>query len=543
MKQAIGILIIFLWTAISFAQVTVSSEIKEVTLFANQALIKREAKTQVGKGLNEITLEIKAFSVDKDSISAKVFGEGEILSVQYRESFLKEPPQVEIKTLVQKIEELQKSKRKSLDEQEVLNKKQSFLNSIIDFSKTQVPQDMKTNFPGTETLKKMLNFLETNLQSTTEKRRSLDFEIVEIDREIKVLKKELAALRNRSQNVKKIIEITFNSSREQMTGIEASYLVGNATWSPFYKVDVPLSLKEVNLIMFSRIRQITGEDWKNVSLSVSNVTPLRGVGVPSPRSWFLDVVTPREGLKYRAKGAASPSEKEESLKVAAEKRPEAEAQFAEAQAKELPLSFEYRLPNALYIESRKKETLFPLFSKTLRGEFFYYAIPGINPLTFLVCKTGADKELLSGPLNVHFGGRFIGKTFLREKRAGEEFHFNLGVEREIKTKKEKTRDKRKETILGKIERKTIVRELAYKITAENLKDKSIMIKVLDSIPVSRTDRIVVKNVKIDPEPNQKNYQDKEGVLLWEFNLKPREKKEILIEFTVTYPKDMPVMGI
>jgi len=53
----------------------------------------------------------------------------------------------------------------------------------------------------------------------------------------------------------------------------------------------------------------------------------------------------------------------------------------------------------------------------------------------------ADKELLSGPLNVYFGDRFIGKTFLSEKKAGETFSLNLGADRDVKVKREKIKDK------------------------------------------------------------------------------------------------------
>lgn len=55
--------------------------------------------------------------------------------------------------------------------------------------------------------------------------------------------------------------------------------------------------------------------------------------------------------------------------------PEQEAAFTMAQKKELPLSFEYKIPRMLNIESRDKETILPLFTKKLQGSFFYYAVP------------------------------------------------------------------------------------------------------------------------------------------------------------------------
>ena len=214
-----------------------------------------------------------------------------------------------------------------------------------------------------------------------------------------------------------------------------------------------------------------------------------------------------------------------------------------AQKKEMPFSFEYELPQDISIASKDKEAILPLFSKDIKGEFFHYAVPRVTPLTFLACKASSDKELLSGMLNVYFGGRFIGKTYVDEKRAGEEFYLSLGADREIKIKREKIKDKIQETFFRKIQRQTIVREMAFKITIESLKDEAVKIRLIDNIPVSRTDKIEVKSLKIIPEPKEKDYQDQEGVMLWEFDLKPKEKKETDIEFTITYPKDTQISGI
>jgi uncharacterized protein (TIGR02231 family) len=540
-RLSVFTLVFLLGASLSFAQETVTSHIKEVTLFSNQALVKREATAKLHEGLNEILIELQAFRVDRDSVSAKVFGEGEIYSVQFKEVFLKESPQGRIKALEQKIRELKRSKRIVLDEQVVLGKREKFLSSIIDFSKTQVPRDIKTSFPKIEDLEKTLTFLSNNFQTINTKKQSLDAQIEEIEKEIRVLEKELAALKRPLQNAKRVVEIMFLSKKEQNAKIEASYLVYDAHWHPFYKVDVPLHLEDVDLTMFSSINQRTGEDWNKISLSISNVIPLKGVALPTPRSWILDVARPRQKVARPSRRApAAERTLKESMDVAAD---EGEAKFVQAQRKELPLSFEYKMPQTLNIESRDKETLLPIFSKTLKGEFVYFSVPKISPLTFLVCSTNADKELLSGALHVHFGGRFIGKTILTEKKPGEAFKMSLGADREVKVKREKIKDKVKETYFGKIGRKTVVRDLAFKITAENIKEKPIKIKILDSIPVSRTDRIEVKDLKITPEPAEKNYQDQEGVLLWEFELKPGDKQEIHIEFVVTYPKDAPIFGL
>jgi uncharacterized protein (TIGR02231 family) len=198
--------------------------------------------------------------------------------------------------------------------------------------------------------------------------------------------------------------------------IEASYLVSYASWQPTYKADVPLTLDGIDLAMFSVVKQKTGESWKQVSLSVSNVIPLRGAGLPTPVSWVLDFQRPRPaGRALEMKARQAPEAPAVAMDEPLAKK-EKEADFAQAERVALPLSFEYQIPRPIDIESRDKETILPIFSKKMKGEFLYYAIPKASPLTFLICKANADKELLGGMLNVYFGGRFVGKTFFSEKK-------------------------------------------------------------------------------------------------------------------------------
>ena len=85
--------------------------------------------------------------------------------------------------------------------------------------------------------------------------------------------------------------------------------------------------------------------------------------------------------------------------------------------------------------------------------------------------------------------------------------------------------------------------MAYRIAIENLKDVPIKIKVVDAVPVSKTDRIEVKDLKVLPAPSDKSYENKEGVYAWDLDVKAGETREITMEFTVTFPKDTPPAGL
>jgi uncharacterized protein (TIGR02231 family) len=530
----------------ALAQENLLSTIREVTVYSHGAMVKREGTINIGQGIHDLLIELQAFSIDKDSISARVFGEGEIQSVQYREIPVTEPSQDNIKSLEERLKKLKESKRPLTNEKDLLDKKELFLTSLM--KSPAVPpgtHEIKTVLPKVQDLDQMLAFLTLNFKAINDARIPLDIKLEELDKQIAVTERELDALKGPRQKTKKVIQVTFNSKKQQRVRAETSYLVPRATWQPLYKVSVPSDLKEADLIMFASIKQNSGEEWKNVTLTISNVVPTGGSAPPEPRTWFLDIRRPEtisQAIPRMVAPKAAPSEApvpEAKVEAAIQMEP---AGYAYAERAESPLSFEYQLSGEATVQSGDRETLAPLFSKTLTGEFLYYTVPKANPLTFLVCKLKTDKELIRGPVNTYFGGRFVGKTFITEKKAGEDFQVSVGAVREVKVAREKVRDKIKETSWG-FDRNKVVRDIAYKITVENLKERTVKISVMDTIPVSRTDRIEVKDLKVTPDPSDKSYQNREGVYAWNLEVKPGSKQEISVEFTVTYPKDAFIIGL
>ena len=195
------------------------------------------------------------------------------------------------------------------------------------------------------------------------------------------------------------------------------------------------------------------------------------------------------------------------------------------------------------MDSGGGETLLPLYTKRTDGEFFVYAVPRNDPLAYLVCRTASDRELLAGRLNVHFGGRFVSSTTLSEKKAGEDMILSLGAERGVTFKREKVKDRLNETFFGMVDRLSVARELVYRIVIENLRDEVVRVRLLDSIPVSQSDRIQIKGLEIDPEPTEPHYQGREGVMLWDFQVKPRSTGEIYMRFFIKHPKNQPPQGV
>ncbi|MDP7422822.1 MAG: mucoidy inhibitor MuiA family protein [bacterium] len=528
------------------------NRITNVAVFTNQAYVRREVKTRVKKGLNRLRLEIKAFDMDGDSVQAAVHGKGEVLSIQYKEMPLKEAPQKSIRDLEKELTRLKRKKRAILDQKEVLTRQGQFVNSLVEFAKIEVPREIKTNLPTVTKLQKTLDFLKESYGAIIGENRKLDFQADDLEEDIRLAERKLETLARCVDKHHKVVEVIFKASQAQEIGIHTSYVAYNASWEPVYKVDIPLQLDTVNLTMFSMIRQQTGEDWTDVILSVSNVVPLKGMKLPVSHSWYLELPRPKPVSRRGTvkKMAAAVPDSEDRCELPPEENieeesvfTEPEAMFSEAVKKELPNAFEYELPQFLNINSTDQETILPLFSRTLEGEFFYHLVPRVQPMAFLVCRVKAGREMLAGVMNLYFGGRFVGCKFLDEKKPGEAFELNLGAERGLKVTREKLHDKLKETFLGKFERQTVYRKMAFKTVLENMKDKPVSIELFDSIPVSTTDKIEVKVSEIKPKPSAQDYRDKEGTIYWSIQLEPEETAEFRIGFSISYPKESPPVGL
>ena len=70
-----------------------------------------------------------------------------------------------------------------------------------------------------------------------------------------------------------------------------------------------------------------------------------------------------------------------------------------------------------------------------------------------------------------------------------------------------------------------------------------MLYIFESIPVSEDDRIKVNIDKISKEPQLKDWNDKEGVWMWEFMLEPEGKNEITIIYSIVHSRDMKIIGL
>jgi uncharacterized protein (TIGR02231 family) len=277
-----------------------------------------------------------------------------------------------------------------------------------------------------------------------------------------------------------------------------------------------------------------------------------GGAAPALMPWSLDVFTqrPRDDTialsafeVRRAKGgAAAPAVTGAMNMQAMSADAPAElkdAGFATAAVEAGATSATFKIANASSVPSDNTPQKVPVTSAKLGATPEYLTVPKRLAAAFLTSKVVNSTEfpLLAGAMNVFLDGTFVATSNLRTVMAGEKFDLALGADEGISVKHKRVQRFTEETGLTNSGKRTT---FEYLITIQNNKKTAARVIVADQIPVSRNEKVVVKQIAPDardvkPTP--------EGALKWTLDLKPAEKREITLKFSIDYPNEIQVAGL
>jgi uncharacterized protein (TIGR02231 family) len=143
--------------------------------------------------------------------------------------------------------------------------------------------------------------------------------------------------------------------------------------------------------------------------------------------------------------------------------------------------------------------------------------------------------LLSGPASVFHGGDFVGGTTLPTWAPGEEVKLALGQDDRIRVKRELVRRSDTKVTLGSTRR----REAEYRISVANHTPRPARLTVLDQLPVSQSEGITVRELRLDPAPDERAAL---GELIWRLELPPGQSREIVLGLRVELTRGVEMVG-
>lgn len=527
---AVALLLCFSFMQAQQAQeITEDSKIKEVTLFPDRATIEREATLTLHPGAQKVILSGLPSSLIPDSI--RVSGKGQakvkILGVELKTEFLETAFQEEIQKLEKEIASVKQELSRLKEAIDIQLAKEKFLKSIGEGAFSQMGKEILSGTPDPLNLEKVLKFLEKNLDQAKTEKLSLENVRQEKEEKLKTLEKRLDSIKPERSRQTNQAEVLLEADSKVDFTLSMNYMVRNARWTPHYTLRALPEDSSIELTLAAEVQQKSGENWDSVKLNLSTSSPSSGTSPPQLPPWEVDIYEPQPVLRERkdARKAGAP------LMAAAEVPMEAEEAVALIEESGLHLNFV--VPRSVNIPGDGSEHQVPISVEVIQSDFDYFTVPKRNQAAFLRAslKNTLSYPLLPGKTNLFISQDFVGSGRIPFLSPQEETNFFFGEDQQIRVKYEQLKKKKIEPgFLSKTEKM----EYAFRITIENFRRKPIEVEVLDQLPVSRNSKIEIKNVSLKPEPSQK---EENGLLHWLLPLAPEERKQVMISFTVEYPKD------
>ncbi|GAB2941948.1 DUF4139 domain-containing protein [Micromonospora polyrhachis] len=362
------------------------------------------------------------------------------------------------------------------------------------------------------------------------------------------IERQLATLTGRQRPDRLAAEVTLAVGAADADAaevqLELSYVVNGAGWRSSY--DLRLVEETLTLTWFGLITQRTGEDWPECELQLSTARPSAAANVPELDPWYLDRFRPTPPPPPRQSfGAMQPLAMPVEPGGAPAPAPApAAAAPARARMKESVATVEQGVAAATYRPARPVAV--PADGSAHRATVAVLEMP--TKLDYLTAPVRAEEAHLratvvngsthtlpAGPASVFHGGDFVAATKLPRWAPGEEVELALGLDDRVRVERVLARRSDTKATLGSTRR----REVEYRITVANHTPRAAAVTVLDQLPVSRDEGVVVRELRLEPSPTERADL---GRLSWRLQLAPGESREIHVGLRVELAKGVELVG-
>jgi len=507
------------------------SEIKNVAVYRNAAIVRRKFFVELEEGENEI----KLMNIENTVIPAsiRVFASKGVKVRNVDFSVIKKPvEEIDIETKRKLLDELGKLEvQKEILENEidgikqVINAIDSSMDRIImSFGKRAVMGEaVEENL--SKTLKYLTETRKENLKQLVEKEKQLR----EVNSQIEQIRSLLTPEEKRRLKEVGVLTLTTSATARTNYVFEVEYNVAKVSWMPTY--DLILRDNEVTLVMYAKILQKTTIPWENVSLTVSTKT-IQPVSKPEPQPWYIErmkMVKAARPVRTLIPAIAAPRVAKMKAEV------EEELAFEEAAVIEGEfLTFEIKEPISLY-PNKPQLALLTSHKINVKTKYVWYAFrqPGFIEIVEF---ENPELTISPGECRIFRGDLFVGVTNLPYTAPGQKVEFATMWDENIETKRKLVQ--REEKKKGVLRDKAYVK-YTYRLTIINHKKTPIDAEIIDQIPVAKDPEIEVTLEKVSVEPVENNM----GILKWKFEVKLGEKREIEYTFTVKFPPEYEIANL
>jgi len=533
--------------------------IKKVTVYPDRALVVREARLNLTAGEHSILIENLPEAAQGESFRISAFGDDGIalLGMSHRQEFHAQAPQKRLAELEKQIHQMEKYRKKAVEDRLDAFQKQRELLLAISKSSGQLMGDQVSK--GTIAVtqwNEAYKFVGSKLIEVGDSIRTTTNQLDSISNELTVYQQELDALRGAPTRTTKTVQVDMRQSRPGEVHLRLEYVIGGATWVPLYEARLDSQSDRISLVYNAEVTQRTGEDWNNIDLLLSTAVPAQGTGPLAFSPWSLSVVESRplgqvDGLLRRAANVQVSAKRDIVVRGG---RAGEVGYMTPGEPLNDPLA---GLNSAVNVSSlisvgnyvttfasQRKESI-PSGDKGVRtrigeyvlsGEVKYICRPRFSEGVYRLAEVTniSQSPIMSGRVAIFVGSDFMGNaTFPSLIVPGEKFNIPFGRDNAVKVERRLSSEK---SIHSSDKVKT---EATIKLVLANKSKDVRMIDLEEPLPVSKDSRVKVTLGSVLPKPDA---MDDMGKATWKLVLAAEDSTVVSIPYRIEHAADLIVAG-
>jgi uncharacterized protein (TIGR02231 family) len=375
-------------------------------------------------------------------------------------------------------------------------------------------------------------------------------EIREIARKIEDLQRALAALAP-SPVERTEVKINVAAGAALEADLVIRYQVANAAWTPFYDARLVTGAKgaapKLSLVRRAAIVQRTGEDWQDVTVSLSTARPGAGTAAPDLLPLVVDIQpdqpptpppAPRMSMPAPALPGAAPRGRSDSDAMAGASAPAEAARkvaVGDVRAEIIVTSFQavFNVPGRQTVMGTGEQKRVQIETSEIEPQLLVRTTPRIDAKAYLYAKLKLPKgaPYLSGQVSLFRDQTFVGSGRMPQLAGGEDHELGFGADDSVRVRHSLVEEKRGESGIISTSKTD---ERLFRIVLKSLHERPIQVVVLDQIPVSLNQDIKVEYIG-RLQPTKQNIEDKRGVMTFELQLASGEERTIEFGHRIVWP--------
>jgi uncharacterized protein (TIGR02231 family) len=534
-------------SAASAEDVDATSAIASVLVFPNSAEVTRLGEIRLPAGEHRVTFRGLPQTLDADSLRVRFGDEAVIVgAVEAQGAYAAGGGPEQAQALRDRLLDLQ-------DQMQAVDDRIATAELQLQFLQNQAGAAPKTDGSGgldPEAWAAALASIGSGGQEARERilearqeRRALERAIAEVQLELNSWQGD-RALRND-------VTVALTAERALTTELELQYQVVNAGWGALYEARLDSEAASLTLDRKIRVFQSSGEDWLRVRLSVSTAPPSYQMEAPYVGSQYLTLMDPAPPADRRGYAQSPAPAREESF--AASPRadldemlnslPQFEPNSRTQAIDTVDASFAstYAVGGLVDVPSDGVPRTFTIGQEDIDVALVIRTAPRWSPEAFLTAKItyGGDGPLPPGDLRLYRDGAYLTASYWDTVIPGEEIELGFGIDQSVIVTRVDEGGKESETgLIGR--NKQLVAD--HRFTALNRHRTPFTVEIIDTRPIAQDDDIVVR---IDPgstAPDETQFEDAPGVVVWRRELAPDATLEVRNAYTVTYPGNRILVG-